>query len=75
VKRKEFLELRTKNTDDLDEIVGKRRRELMDLRFALATGSLENPARLKQVKREIAKVLTVRNEQRLAGAGASKDAS
>ena len=39
------------------------RQELFNLRFQSATGALENPARLKHAKREIARILTVRNER------------
>jgi large subunit ribosomal protein L29 len=39
------------------------RQELFNLRFQGATGVLENSARLKLAKREIARILTVRNER------------
>jgi large subunit ribosomal protein L29 len=39
------------------------RQELFNLRFQSATGALEQPARLKHAKREIARILTVRNER------------
>ena len=39
-----------------------RRQELFNLRFQSATGALENTARLKLAKREIARILTVRTE-------------
>ena len=39
------------------------RQELFNLRFQSATGALEQPARLKLAKREIARILTVRNER------------
>ena len=40
-----------------------RRQELFNLRFQGATGALENTARLKLAKREIARILTVRTER------------
>ena len=40
-----------------------RRQELFNLRFQSATGALENSARLRTTKREIARILTVRNER------------
>ena len=40
-----------------------RRQELFNLRFQGATGALDNTARLKLAKREIARILTVRNER------------
>jgi large subunit ribosomal protein L29 len=39
------------------------RQELFNLRFQSATGALENPARLKHAKREIARILTIRIER------------
>ena len=52
--------------DQLDDALAERRQELFNLRFQSATGVLENPARLKHAKREIARILTVRNERELA---------
>lgn len=39
------------------------RQELFNLRFQSATGALENSARLRLVKREIARILTIRHER------------
>ncbi len=39
------------------------RQELFNLRFQSATGALENSARLRTAKREIARILTVRHER------------
>ena len=52
--------------DQLTDALAERRKELCKLRFQSATGALENPARLKLAKREIARILTVRNERELA---------
>ena len=46
-------------TQHLEEV----RQELFNLRFQSATGALENPARLKLAKREIARILTIRYER------------
>jgi large subunit ribosomal protein L29 len=51
--------------DELDRALGERRKELFDLRFQSATGALENSARLRTAKREIARILTVRHEREL----------
>jgi len=45
--------------DELAARLGDSRRELFNLRFQLATGQLDNPARLGQVRRDIARMLTV----------------
>ncbi len=45
--------------DELSSRLGESRRELFNLRFQLATGQLDNPARIGQVRREVARMLTV----------------
>jgi large subunit ribosomal protein L29 len=50
-------------TEELDKALHERRQELFNLRFQSATGALENSARLRLAKREIARILTVRHER------------
>jgi large subunit ribosomal protein L29 len=45
--------------DELTARLGESRRELFNLRFQLATGQLDNSARIGQVRREVARMLTV----------------
>ena len=59
-------ELRELTDDELDHRLTERRQELFNLRFQSATGALENSARLKLAKREIARILTVRTEREAA---------
>ena len=61
-------ELRDMTDDELEAALHDRRQELFNLRFQSATGALENSARLKLTKREIARILTVTTE-RAAKAG------
>ena len=56
-------ELRELTDDELARKLHETRQELFNLRFQSATGALENPARLKLAKREIARILTVRLER------------
>ena len=57
--------------DELAARLGDSRRELFNLRFQLATGQLDNPARLGQVKRDLARMLTVlRSREILEAEGA-----
>ena len=56
-------DLRDLTDDELERKLSETRQELFNLRFQSATGALENPARLKLTKREIARILTVRNER------------
>jgi large subunit ribosomal protein L29 len=59
-------ELRELTDDELDHRLTERRQELFNLRFQSVTGALENSARLKLTKREIARILTVRTEREAA---------
>jgi large subunit ribosomal protein L29 len=45
--------------DELATRLGDARRELFNLRFQLATGQLDNPARMGQVRHDVARILTV----------------
>ena len=56
-------DLRALNDEELARRLAEGRRELFNLRFQSATGALENPARLKLTKREIARILTIRTER------------
>jgi large subunit ribosomal protein L29 len=59
-------ELRELTDDELEHRLADRRQELFNLRFQSVTGALENSARLKLTKREIARILTVVNEREAA---------
>jgi large subunit ribosomal protein L29 len=56
-------DLRALSDQALEEKLKEARHELFNLRFQGATGALENSARVKTTKREIARILTVRNER------------
>ncbi|MEQ9259593.1 MAG: 50S ribosomal protein L29 [Roseovarius sp.] len=56
-------ELRDKTPDQLRDELVNLKKEQFNLRFQAATGQLENPARIKTVRRNVAKVLTVLNEK------------
>ncbi len=56
-------ELRELDDDELENRLAEYRRELLNLRFQLATGQLDNVARLPQVRRDVARVLTVLRER------------
>lgn len=51
---------------ELDVALADGKRELFNLRFQLATGQLESPARIKQVKREVARIKTEQRARQLA---------
>ena len=54
MKARELKELRTSNPQDLIKKLGDLKAELFNLRFQLATGQLENPMRIREVKKSIA---------------------
>lgn len=62
-------ELRDKTPDQLREELVNLKKEQFNLRFQAATGALENPARMKTVRRDVARVLTVLNEKAASAAG------
>ncbi len=49
--------------EELERKLAETRQELFNLRFQAATGALENTARLRLAKREIARILTIRRER------------
>ncbi|GAA6149729.1 50S ribosomal protein L29 [Pseudooceanicola nitratireducens] len=61
-------ELRDKTPDQLREQLTELKKEQFNLRFQQATGQLENPARMRDARREAARVLTVLNEKAAAAA-------
>ena len=61
-------ELKAKTPDELRDQLVALKKEAFNLRFQQATGQLENTARMRAVRRDVARVKTVLNElQRAAG--------
>jgi large subunit ribosomal protein L29 len=56
-------ELHDLSDDELVRRLASMRQELFNLRFQAATGALENSARVRGTKRDIARILTVQNER------------
>ena len=56
-------QLRDLTDEELVSRLAETRQELFNLRFQAATGALENSARLRLAKREIARILTIRCER------------
>ncbi len=59
-------QLRDLTDEELQSRLADTRQELFNLRFQSATGALENSARLRLAKREIARILTIKNERESA---------
>jgi large subunit ribosomal protein L29 len=60
------IELRKFSYQELGEKLDEAKEELFNLRFQLATNQLDNTTRLREVRREIARIYSVRREQELA---------
>ncbi|EHL18758.1 50S ribosomal protein L29 [Peptoanaerobacter stomatis] len=56
-------ELRDMNIQDLRDKLLSQKRELFNLRFQLATGQLENPMQIRNVKKDIARINTIITEK------------
>lgn len=65
MKANELKELRQSTPQDLNLKLSDLKSELFNLRFQLATGQLENPMRIKQVKKSIAQIKTILREEEL----------
>lgn len=61
-------ELRDKTPDELRDQLAALKKEAFNLRFQQATSQLENTARMRSVRRDVARVATVLNEKAAAAA-------
>ena len=68
-----IAEIRDMTADQLQDALVKLKKEQFNLRFQQASGQLENSARMRQVRRTIARMKTAQKEQ--IGAQADKQAS
>ncbi len=53
------------SSPDLEKELGELKNELFKLRFSLATNGLDNPMKIKEVKKDIARIKTVLREREL----------
>ena len=60
------IELRELDAAELAEKLDEAKEELFNLRFQMATNQLDNTARLRQVRREVARISTIIREQEIA---------
>jgi len=58
------IELRDRSDDELQKTLGDLEEQLFKLRFQKSTGQIEDPTKIRQVRKDIARVLTVINERR-----------
>ena len=60
--------LREKTDPELETRLHELDEQLFKLRFQRATGALDNPMKVKEVRKEIARIRTIRRERQIAGA-------
>ncbi|MCY6354713.1 50S ribosomal protein L29 [Clostridium sp. ZS2-4] len=65
MKANELQELKQSSSQELSVKLNDLKSELFNLRFQLATGQLENPMRIRQVKKSIAQVKTILRQNEL----------
>lgn len=65
MKARELQDLRANNPQDLKVKLNDLKAELFNLRFQLATGQLENPIRIREVKKSIAQIKTIIREEEI----------
>ena len=63
----ELNNLKQKTMAELDTDLKAKKSELLNLRFQLATGQLENTAAIRECKKDIARVKTIMRQRELAG--------
>ncbi|HEY4377795.1 MAG TPA: 50S ribosomal protein L29 [Acidimicrobiales bacterium] len=67
-------ELRDADDTELESRLADAKQELFNLRFQIVTGQLDNSARLRTVRRDIARLLTVLREKEIEAAEAGENA-
>ena len=65
-------ELREADESELETRLAEAKQELFNLRFQIVTGQLDNSARLRTVRRDIARILTVLREKEIEAAEAAE---
>ncbi|MDP8992233.1 MAG: 50S ribosomal protein L29 [Actinomycetota bacterium] len=68
-------ELRSLDVDELENRLAEAKQELFNLRFQLATGQLDNHARIGQVRKDVARMHTILREYEIAEAEALEQVS
>ena len=58
--------IREMSSPDLEKELGELKTELFKLKFSLATNGLDNPMKIKEVKKDIARINTVLTERKIA---------
>src|SRR6185369_6316896 len=68
-------DIRAMSVDQIDDEVLKLKKEQFNLRFQRATGQLENTARVREVRRDVARMITIAKQKRAGEAPKAKAAA
>jgi large subunit ribosomal protein L29 len=68
-------ELRELDFEELESRLSEAKRELFNLRFQVVTGQLDNVSRIRRVRRDVARIMTILREQEIAAAEAIEAAT
>ena len=68
-----LLDIREMDHEELMETLAELKEEQFNLRFQVATNQLDNTSRIKDVKRDIARILTVLRERELASSASAEE--
>lgn len=68
-------ELRSKDVPELLKLLEEQRAELVTLRHKALAGSIDSPAKIREVRKNIARILTILREKRASGAQGGAKAS
>lgn len=58
-----YSDIKEMSTQDIEAKIAENKKELLNLRFQLATGNLEDTAQIKNLKKDIARLMTMLNER------------
>lgn len=60
-------EIRKLSTEEINKKIAESKQELFNLRMKQATGSLENPSRIKELRKTVARLKTILREREIEG--------
>ncbi len=59
----QYSDIKEMSTQDIEAKIAENKKELLNLRFQLATGNLEDTAQIKSLKKDVARLKTILNEK------------
>ncbi len=59
----QYSDIKEMSVQDIEAKIAENKKELLNLRFQLATGNLEDTAQIKNLKKDVARLMTALNER------------